>query len=85
MRKLLLTLDDTLDEFLKGEVNQSETIRNALHLYKDNISTPDTVAGIQGSYKSLKRMMDDKFEYYDQCFSRMDKLIKEIESQRNFG
>lgn len=81
MRRLVVNLDDSLDVFLKGQVNQNETVRNALHLYKDNISTPDTVAGIQHSYKSLKSMMEEKFEQYDYHFSQLQKLIDYLETR----
>lgn len=83
MRRLVVNLDNTLDQWLEKEINQNETIRKALYLYKDDISTPDTIQGLRKSYKVLLGFMETKFEYYDQCFRRMDKLINDIESRMN--
>jgi hypothetical protein len=76
MRKLLITLDDDLDLWLKDEVNQNDTIRKALKLYKGDIST-DTLAGIRQTYQIVL----SKLETHDESFKRMDKLINVIETR----
>jgi hypothetical protein len=80
MRKLLITLDDDLDPWLASKVNQNEVVRNALSIYKGDITT-DTLEGMRHSYSSLKKSIEVHFDYYDECFSRMDKLISVLESR----
>jgi len=79
MRKLLVTLDDSLDDWLKGQANQNETVRQALMLYKEDISTPDTISGLRRSYAKLTAFLETKTEYYDTVFIKLEKLIKELE------
>lgn len=81
MRRLVINLDEDLDLWLKEQVNQNETVRNALKLYKDDISTPDTIAGLRKSYSGLKSYMESKFEYYDHVFSQLEKLINMLETR----
>jgi hypothetical protein len=81
MRRLVINLDEDLDLWLAKQVNQNETVRNALFLYKDDISTPDTIHGLRKSYKQLLDYQKEKFEYYDQCFARLDKLISVLETR----
>lgn len=76
-----MNLDNTLDQWLKGETNQSETVRKALYLYKDDISTPDTIQGLRKSYKVLLNYMEVKFEAYDSSFRKLDKLIEYLETR----
>lgn len=81
MRRLVVNLDNTLDDWLKHELNQNETIRKALYLYKDDITIPDTIAGLRKSYVILKTYMETKFEYYDTVFKQLEKLINMLESR----
>lgn len=81
MRRLVINLDDSLDDWLSKEVNQNETVRNALYLYKDDITTPDTIAGLRKSYKILMGYMETKFEYYDKVFRDLEKLISQLETR----
>lgn len=81
MRRLVVNLDNTLDDWLKGQVNQNETVRKALMLYKDDISTPDTIAGLRKSYSKLGSYMEEKFEYYDFVFKQLEKLISMLETR----
>lgn len=81
MRKLVISLDNTLDEWLAGEVNQNETVRNALYLYKEDITTPDTLASIKKSYKALTSYMKSHFEVYDESFKKMDRLINDLQNR----
>jgi len=80
MRKLLITLDDDLDNLLRKYPNQNEVVREALRVYKLDIST-DTIAGMRKSYLVLKKFMESKFEYYDEVFRRLDKLINMLETR----
>lgn len=81
MRRLIINLDDELDLWLSEQVNQNETVRNALKLYKDDITTPDTIAGLRQSYAKLTSYMETKFEYYDSVFSQLEKLINMLETR----
>lgn len=81
MRKLLITLDDELDNLLAGAPNQSEIVRNALRLYMHDISTPDTIAGLRESYSKLQSYMQSKSENYDRSFAKLDKLIEYLETR----
>ena len=80
MKKILITLDDNLAKELAKERNMSEAVRNALKVYNNDIST-DTLAGIRDSYKGLQKYMEEKHEYYDQVFARLDKLISVLETR----
>ena len=80
MRKLLVTLDDDLDKELAKYPNQNEIVREALRVYKLDIST-DTVAGMRKSYAALRKYMETKFEYYDRVFGRLEKLISTLETR----
>lgn len=79
-RKILVTLDDDLDLWLAKQVNQNETVRNALSLYKGDIST-DSLAGIKRSYGSLRSFMENKFDSYDNSFRKLDRLVEYIETR----
>lgn len=81
MRRLVINLDNSLDEWLQGQTNQNETVRNALNLYKDDITTPDTIAGLRKTYKGLTNFLQSKFEYYDSVFSQLEKLISMLETR----
>jgi hypothetical protein len=81
MRRLVVNLDNTLDQWLEGEINQNETVRKALYLYKDDISTPDTIHGLRKSYTKLTGFMETKFEYYDKVFRDLEKLINVLETR----
>lgn len=81
MRRLVINLDDELDPWLAKHINQNETVRNALYLYKEDISTPDTIAGLKKSYLNLTNYMQTKFENYDPVFARLDKLINMLETR----
>lgn len=81
MRKLLVTLDDDLDKALAGVPNQNEVIRQALRLYMQDISTPDTIAGLRKSYKQLQAYMETHFEVYDYSFKQLDKLVNVLETR----
>jgi hypothetical protein len=80
MRRLLITLDDELDPWMARQANQSETVRNALNIYKGDIST-DTIQGLRQSYTRLTKYMEDKFEYYDSVFKQLEKLISMLETR----
>lgn len=81
MRRLVVNLDNTLDEWLQGNINQNETVRKALYLYKEDISTPDTIEGLRKSYLKLTAFMETKFEYYDVVFHQLEKLINMLETR----
>lgn len=75
-----ITLDDESDTLLAQHTNQAQIVREAIKMYHGGITT-DTRSGLQQSYKTLTKYMEVKFEFYDACFRRMDKLIAELESR----
>lgn len=81
MRRLVITLDKELDLWLRKQVNQNDTVRKALKLYKDDISTPDTIAGLRNTYLKLYSYMNTHFERYDTSFEKLDKLIAMLETR----
>jgi len=81
MRRLVINLDNTLDEWLSGEINQNKTVRDALYLYKGDITTPENLKSIKDSYIVLTKYMKAHFDEYDKSFKRMDKLIQELENR----
>lgn len=81
MRKLLVTLDDKLDEELSIYPNQSQVVREALRLYNEDISTPDTIAGLRKSYIKLTTFLEEKCDYYDKVFADLEKLISMLETR----
>jgi Arc/MetJ-type ribon-helix-helix transcriptional regulator len=80
MKKLLVVLDDELSKELDKYPNKSQVVREALKIYNGHIST-DTVAGLRQSYKSLQDNINSRFDYYDECFARMDQLISVLETR----
>jgi Arc/MetJ-type ribon-helix-helix transcriptional regulator len=80
MKKLLVTLDDDMAKVLDKYPNKSQVIREALKIYNEHIST-DTIEGLRMSYKHLLKNMDERFNHYDACFERMDKLISVLETR----
>ncbi len=67
MRKLLIILDDELDDWLGKQTNQNEVVRSALRVYKGDY-TPNTLEGLRASYKiviGLLKDMDSKIDYLD--------------------
>lgn len=80
MKELLLKLTDKQFKELNKYPNKSQAIRNAIDIYNEHIST-DTIQGLQKSYSQLTKYMQTKFEYYDEAFARMDKLISVLETR----
>ena len=80
MKKLLVVLDDELAKELEKYPNKSQAVREALKIYNEHIST-DTIEGLRQSYKSLQQNINSRFDYYDECFSRMDNLISVLETR----
>lgn len=80
-----MNLDNTLDEWLSEQVNQNKTVRDALYLYKGDISTSVNMENLIKSYRALINYIQPKFESYDESFDKLNKLLEQIESSRNFG
>lgn len=77
----MVNLEEDLDLWLAKQTNQNETVRKALYLYKDDISTPDTIAGLKKSYVKLGSFMQEKFKYYDKVFADLEKLVSYLETR----
>ena len=54
MRRLVVTLDDELDNLLAKKTNQSEFIRVTLRLYIGDI-TPDRLEAMQAAFNQMKQ------------------------------
>jgi len=80
MKKLLIAFDDDTAHLLAKNPNMSQTVREAVAIYNEHIST-DTVAGLRESYKLLMKNMDERFDHYDMCFERLDKLLSVLETR----
>ena len=70
MRKLLITLDDNLDPWLKRFPNQNEVVRKALAVYKEDITT-DVVAGLRKAFRELKENQDRTNELLEKLVARI--------------
>lgn len=55
MRRLLITLDDELDNLLAGKTNQSEYVRELLRLYIGDI-TPDRLERMQEAFNQMRQV-----------------------------
>lgn len=64
MRRLVVNLDDDLDLWLTGKVNQNDTVRKALKLYKGDITT-DTVEGMRVAYARIIQLLQKQTESYN--------------------
>lgn len=82
MRKLLITLDNDLDDWLKTQINQSDTVRKALMIYKGDISTEvgSMVAGLRTMYGEFQEMKERNQELYDLVESTHN-TIEELSSR----
>lgn len=80
MRRLNITLDEETDHLLAQHANQSEIVREAIKMYHGGITT-ETLAGMRQSYDNLRKYMENKFEYYDIVFKRLEKLISVLETR----
>lgn len=80
MKKVLVILPDDMAKELRKSPNMSQTIRDALAIYNEHIST-DTIQGLRKSYDILLKRMDERFTAYDEKFERMDKLLGYLETR----
>lgn len=80
MRKLLVTLDDELDNWLSGHINQTEVIREALRVYKGDIKTP-TLDGIKQAFNQSQRNTAIIKDYLKEIDSKLDYIASRLEEQ----
>lgn len=80
MKRVLIVLSDEQYKVLKQSPNMSDTVRKALDIYNEHITT-DTVQGLRQSYAVLLKSFDERFAVYDLAFERMDKLIGVLEAR----
>lgn len=79
MRKLLVTLDDELDIWLKSQINQTETVREALRIYKGNIKEP-TLNGIRQAFNQSQK----NTSIINDLIMEINDLIIEIDSKIDY-
>ena len=82
MRRLVVNLDNTLDEWLKGYKNQNEIVRNALTLYKGDIKT-DTVQGLRIGFHQLNQHFAELEQRFIEQYEMVEELAKRIEELYN--
>ena len=70
MRKLLVVLDDEQDKWLASQVNQSETIRKAIDIYRGDADT-STLDGIRAAFIQIKQQQE---ELMNMLFEMNEKL-----------
>lgn len=80
MKQLHVWVTDEQFKELDKYPNKTERVRNAIDLYNEHITT-DTVDGLRRSYEILLKRMDKRFDFYDEKFERMDKLISMLETR----
>lgn len=75
MKRKIILLDDESANLLAKEPNASETVRQALKVYNEHIST-DTLAGMR---KAFTTMQQSQTELEQSLGERMDYLTEVIE------
>jgi hypothetical protein len=87
MRRLVVTLDNTLDEWLAGFPNQAQIVRNALDLYHGDITT-DTKEGLKVAlmrvvqsqnelaqrYVNLEHRFTEQYELVEKLYHKIEEL-----------
>lgn len=68
MEKLLVTLDEESAKVLKGKINKSAVVREALKIYNENIST-GTVAGMTAAFTTVNNNVKDIKDKVDYIYS----------------
>lgn len=81
MRRLIVTIDDPLDDWLSKELNQAETVRKALRLYHGDITAPDSIESLRAVLQEHRDYMTSHFGTYDRSFEKLDRLIEEFETR----
>ena len=80
MRRINITIDDETSKVLEGKLNKSETIRQALLIHNDDVST-DTLAGMRRSFEKLLARMTELEERSIETYEMVERtynLILEI-------
>jgi len=75
MKRILITIDDETANLLAKSPNRSETVRQALKVYHEDIST-DTLAGMR---KAFMTMQQSQTELEESLGERMDYLTEVVE------
>ena len=82
MRRLIVTLDNTLDDWLHGEPNQAEIVRKALRLYHGDITT-DTREGLRIVCGNILARMEKLEGRFVEQYEMVEQLLKTIEELKN--
>ena len=61
MKKRMISLDEKTANLLEKSPNASETIRQALMIYNEDIST-DTLAGMRQAFRKLQEQQEKQHE-----------------------
>lgn len=67
MKKILIILDEESSKVLEKFPNMSQTVRTALKVYNEHISTDEKI--------------NKKLEEFEAIFERLDRIASELESR----
>lgn len=82
MRRMIVTLDNSLDDWLKTMPNQSETVREALRLYHGDITT-GTVAGMREAFTQLLNEFRESQQRSVELYELLERVTNRYEELAN--
>jgi hypothetical protein len=82
MRRLVVNLPNTLDEWLAGQPNQNETVRKALEIYKGDITT-DTLEGMRIAFGRVLKKQQEMEARFNEQYEMVEKLYNKLEELTN--
>lgn len=77
MKKRMISLDEKTANLLEKSPNASETIRQALMIYNEDIST-DTLAGMRQAFRLLAEQQDKQHEELTNMLFEMNEKIDTV-------
>lgn len=75
MRKLLVTLDEEIDPWLAQFTNQNEVVRDALRVYKENIS-PGVIDTLRTTYLGVRGELEKLNERQEVMNQNLEAIAK---------
>ena len=79
MKRILITIDEKTANLLEGSPNRSETVRQALKVYHEDIST-DTLAGMRKAFRiSLEKQeeLETQIIYLTELVEKLNAKVGE--------
>ena len=81
MKRKLITLDEETSNLLAKSPNASEMVRQALRVYKEDIST-DTIAGMREAFRRLSEQNKELQSSVDYLIEQLDNLPERLRSMQ---